>query len=81
MQAGAEVQLIPQPEVSQIAGISKTEIYRRMSEGRFPKSVELGPRCTRWYKPEVIAWVQARLAERPASNGEKRATNAERVVA
>ena len=65
-------QLIARPSVESIAGIRKTELFRRIREGAFPAPVKLGPRCTRWAKSEVLAWVNARLAERPAALVSKR---------
>ena len=54
----------PQPEVSRIAGIGKSEIWRRVKAGSFPAPVKLGARCVRWNLVEVEQWVLDRLAER-----------------
>lgn len=62
-----EEQLIPRPKVENIAGIGKSELNRRVRNRTFPAPVKLGPRCTRWAKSEVLAWVDARLAERNAA--------------
>ena len=59
-----EVELGALPQVRAIAGISRSEVYRRVAANTFPVPVRLGPRCTRWNLPEVRAWVVARLAER-----------------
>ncbi|WP_422794998.1 helix-turn-helix transcriptional regulator [Sphingobium mellinum] len=32
-------------------------IYQRMSEGRFPKSRSLGPKCAVWIESEIDAWI------------------------
>ena len=62
-------QLIRLAEVTQIVGLSRSSIWRLMGEGRFPKPTRLSsPQCTRWNRPEVIAWVEQRLAERGASS-------------
>jgi prophage regulatory protein len=53
-----------QPEVSKIAGIEKSEIWRRVKAGTFPAPVRLGTRCTRWNLVEVEEWARQRLAER-----------------
>ena len=59
------LQLIALPEVVRIAGISKSEIFRRVKEGRFPSPTRIGEgRCTRWEIGEVQNWVRERLAER-----------------
>jgi prophage regulatory protein len=66
----AEQKLIALPVVSSITSLSKSEIWRRVkTDPKFPKPIRLslsGPngRCTRWSLQEVLAWVDARLAER-----------------
>lgn len=45
------------------SGLSKTEIYRRMEDGRFPKARNYGGEGARkfWVSTEVIAWQQSLL--------------------
>lgn len=63
--ASADVELIPQAETLRIAGISKSECWRRINKGTFPKPTrDLGPRCNRWSKAEVVSWAAERLAAR-----------------
>ena len=72
MNAQAEqVELIPLAEVKRVAGISKSEVWRRVRARTFPQPVKLGPLTTRWNRPEVIAWVEQRLAERDAQTAER----------
>jgi len=56
--------LIRLPDVKRLTGLSTTEIYRRIAEGRFPKQVPLGAKATAWVESEVRGWVVARIAER-----------------
>ncbi|WP_408587915.1 helix-turn-helix transcriptional regulator [Novosphingobium sp.] len=49
--------LLRLPEVIARVGLRRSAIYQRMSEGRFPKSRSLGPRCTVWVKSEISAWI------------------------
>jgi Prophage CP4-57 regulatory protein (AlpA) len=37
-----------------------------MAEGRFPRSIRTGKRSVAWLESEVLAWQQARIAERDA---------------
>ncbi len=53
-------------EVLAIVGLSKSEVWRRIKESRFPAPIKLGERCTRFEEGEVQAWAAARLAERDA---------------
>jgi len=59
--------LIDVSEVSRIAGISRTEVWRQVKAGTFPKPTRLGTRCTRYSLCEVSDWVKQRLAEREAA--------------
>lgn len=52
------------PAVSALTGLPESTLYALMAEGRFPKSVKIGPRASAWLESEVIAWQEARLAER-----------------
>lgn len=49
--------LIRLAEVKQRVGLSRASIYKRMSEGRFPKSRSLGSRCAVWIESEIDDWV------------------------
>jgi prophage regulatory protein len=50
--------LIRLREVMDRVGIGRSMIYQRMSEGRFPKSRSLGPKCAVWVEAEIDEWVQ-----------------------
>lgn len=49
--------LIRLPEVMSRVGLKRSSIYQRMSEGRFPKSRSLGPKCAVWVEAEVDNWI------------------------
>lgn len=49
--------LIRLAEVKQRVGLSRASIYKRMAEGRFPKSRSLGSRCAVWIESEIDDWV------------------------
>jgi len=48
-------------------GLSRSEIYRRIASGDFPKPIKLGERASAWAEHEVTAWIAARIAQRDAS--------------
>ena len=56
--------LIRLPQVKEITGISRSEIYRRIAASSFPKSARLGYRTSAWALAEINLWVSERLAER-----------------
>ena len=51
--------LLRLPEVIDRVGLRRSAIYQRMSEGRFPKSRALGPKCAVWIEAEIDAWIAA----------------------
>lgn len=50
-------QLLTIKEVVALTRVSKSTIYRRMREGRFPKPVRIPPRTTRWRESAIRAWL------------------------
>lgn len=50
--------LIRLPEVMARVGLKRSAIYQRMSEGRFPKSRSLGPKCAVWVEREIEDWIE-----------------------
>ena len=54
-------------EVKRRTGLSRSEIYRRIAAGDFPKPIKLGERASAWAEHEVTAWIAARIALRDAS--------------
>lgn len=52
--------------------LSKTEIYRKIKAGLFPKPVPLGPQKVAFLESEVAAWMEDRLRAREAGEGSAR---------
>lgn len=57
------------PDVCELTGMEKSSIYARMAGGQFPQRVKLGARCSVWLESEVLAWIEARAAERAVDGG------------
>ena len=53
-------------QVQERVNLSRSELYRLMGAGRFPRSVPLGERARAWDADEIEAWVLARIAARDA---------------
>ena len=51
------------PEVLERTGLSRSTIYVRLAERRFPRPVSLGGRAVGWIEAEVDEWVRERIAE------------------
>jgi prophage regulatory protein len=50
--------LLRLPEVIARVGLKRSAIYQRMSDGRFPKSRSLGPKCAVWVEREIEEWIE-----------------------
>ncbi|WP_082734809.1 AlpA family phage regulatory protein [Novosphingobium sp. CCH12-A3] len=50
--------LLRLPEVMARVGLRRSAIYQRMSEGRFPRSRSLGPKCAVWVEAEIDQWIR-----------------------
>jgi prophage regulatory protein len=48
-------------ELTTLIGLSKTEIYRRIQQGRFPRGRKLTPRVTVWSLDELNRWALTQL--------------------
>ena len=60
-------------EVLERTGLSRSTIYVRLEQGRFPRPVSLGDRAVRWVEAEVDEWIAERIAEsRVAETGSAR---------
>ena len=56
-----EQQFIRLGEVIQITSLSKTSIYRLISEGTFPKQIQIGKRAVGWVRSDINAWINQKL--------------------
>ncbi|MEE4538094.1 MAG: AlpA family transcriptional regulator [Erythrobacter sp.] len=54
--------LIRLPEVQHRVGLGRSTIYRWMSEGKFPRPVQLGGYAVAWSEEEIETWIAKRLA-------------------
>lgn len=56
--------LISLNDACKLTSLSRTAINRWRDKGLFPKAVTLGDRRVAFVRAEVIAWIEARIAER-----------------
>lgn len=56
--------IMRRPAVEAKTGLSRSTIYQQMNAGTFPKPIRLGPKAVGWLESEVLAWIEARTAER-----------------
>lgn len=50
------------PAVKKRTGLSRSTIYLRISEDRFPKPVSLGGRSVGWVEAEINDWLNQQIA-------------------
>lgn len=58
------------PEVLARTGLSRSTIYVRLDQGRFPRPVSLGGRAVGWVEAELDEWLRERIAESRGSAAE-----------
>ena len=44
-------------------GLSRSTIYLRMRQGKFPKQISLGDRAIGWVEHEIEAWVSTQIKQ------------------
>jgi prophage regulatory protein len=49
------------PAVKARTGLSRSTIYLRVSQGKFPKPVSLGARAVGWVEAEIQEWLQQQI--------------------
>ena len=50
------------PDVELRTGFKRAHIYNLINQGRFPKSIQLGPRAVGWDSFAVDRWVEDRIS-------------------
>ena len=61
------MRFIKLPQVISITGLSRSAVYQAISEGRFPKQINLGARSIAFLESEVQEWMEACVANRRGS--------------
>lgn len=56
--------VLRRPAVEAMTGLSRSTIYEYMRVGTFPEPIRLGAKAVGWLEHEVVAWIEARTAER-----------------
>jgi len=58
-----EHQILRLTDVIAMTGLSRSTIYLRMVQGKFPKKINLGSRAVGWISSEVNEWIEERIRE------------------
>jgi len=61
-------QIISKPALSEIVGLSVSQLTRLEKEDRFPKRIHIGKRRVGWSLKEVVAWIEEKKESRNILN-------------
>jgi prophage regulatory protein len=50
--------------VKTLTGLSKSTIYKYISDGLFPSQIKLGPRTVGWLEEDIELWLTSRIVSR-----------------
>jgi prophage regulatory protein len=63
------------PNVLDRTGLSRSTVYLRVTEGRFPRPVSLGARAVGWIETEVEEWIAHQIEVSREINGQRNDVN------
>ena len=64
------------PVVLDRTGLSRSTVYLRVTEGRFPRPVSLGARAVGWIETEVEEWIARQIEVSREIRGQRTGVNA-----
>ncbi|WP_368429956.1 helix-turn-helix transcriptional regulator [Sulfuricaulis sp.] len=56
------------PAVKTRTGLSRSTIYLRVAQGKFPKPVSLGARAVGWVESEIQEWLERQIESSRKAN-------------
>lgn len=59
--------LLRLPHVQMRTGLSRSTIYLRISENRFPSPISLGGRAVAWIESDIDEWIEERILQSQCS--------------
>jgi prophage regulatory protein len=63
------------PNVLDRIGLSRSTVYQRVTEGRFPRPVSLGARAVGWIETEVEEWIAHQIEASREMQGQRAGVN------
>jgi len=56
-----QTKILRLPEVKDRTGLSRSTVYLRISESRFPTPITLGGRAVGWLESEIESWLEQQI--------------------
>jgi len=50
--------LLKRKEVEELVKLSRSEIYKKMNAGKFPRPVRIAPKAVRWRDSDIQQWIK-----------------------
>jgi prophage regulatory protein len=60
-QIQAALAIIRRKQVEARTGLSRSTIYQRVTDGTFPKPINIGPRAVGWIESEITDWLNTQV--------------------
>ena len=73
------IRVIRRVQVQSLTGLGRSSLYQAIANGRFPRSIPLGPRSVGWIESEITDWIRSRVAARTELANTANRSNATRA--
>jgi len=68
------MKVLRRKQVCEMVSYSPMHLWRLTRQNKFPQPIKLGPNSVGYLESEILAWIEARVAERDAKLQKQRAT-------
>ena len=55
-----ETKLIRRPQVEELTGLKRSQIYANVKKGLMPAPVKIGAKAVAWRENEILSWINSR---------------------
>ena len=56
------------PDVTNVTGLSRSSIYQKISDGEFPKQINLGAKSVGWIESDIQTWIEGKIKSQGVCN-------------
>jgi prophage regulatory protein len=65
-----KISILRRKQVEQRTGLPRSTMYLLISEGEFPRPINLGQRSVGWVEHEIENWLESRIKKRDSAEHE-----------